>query len=738
MNTKITLTQNADGTDNVEVVKDDMTLHITGATVAVMPYVPPVVILPPAPPAPPPAPPRVISQELIPSKYTVMVGETFTTEGRLLLDDKTSKPVTAYSYGWDHALLSSPNTWTSQFTALAPGVAKIVNDNSATTGRTSVTIIPNDGTKFPPPVVKPPAPAPAPAPAPTPAPVSTTPPPLKGVDTGSHMVTFETVDAAGRVWTAKANVGDDNTTPAQYMSLLDKDGNAHPGITAWFYANCVKVGACRADNRYGYLGFKSIKVTYNGVEVPFAKSSHADGTYDFTRGNQLPPCRYGVQTRWDAKPLDRSLLPTYTKDKQRTTDDSKADYTANGPGICGTWDMGAHGERSDIGYMAGWYMPFITDPSDANWAVVQRADGNSGNWGVVCICDPATGKIVDTRKYPNATMMPPAQIRDARNPIAQYGGSYRGDVLTPPKSLWANGESPYTINGAHLTSYALLSAIVTGDAADRDLASFWANFTMLELNPAYALDQGCILGPQRRAAWCMRSLFIAAYASSDCDYFKAELMRNIAISDAYPKNEFGIFDRAIVYPGVGEAFKYSGMALWMCSYMSMSWEPIARKIPEAVSFAQYLGKLDVTYSQFACYMARTNYVFICYDPAGKLMTDFGEMIKLSLCTCGYELADAEAMVAAKTVDAAYAVQVKDSARRNRPPNKFANGVADFFGYTYAPDSYPAGTIAAVTAAANCHTPGIEKALAYVQNVPTKPDYVGMNDQKYHLDLLVTA
>ena len=575
-----------------------------------------------------------------------------------------------------------------------------------------------------------PAPSPSPTPAPSPAPAAppVTPPPIPST-AGAHLVTTKVTDNAGVVWSAKAGVGDDPTVDGIYAWLYNSAGEAHPGIAAYFYADGVDIGAVRADNAYDYVNC-TLEITYDGVVVPHAPSSKADGTVDFWRGCRMPTTRYGTQVVPTSADIDWTILPSYAKGTQTAFNDSKMDYKFNGLGCASTRAMGETGERDDIGYMSRWNMGFIINQSAADWAVVRRADDHAGVWPIY-YCDPSTGRILNRHVYPNANTLPKAQASEIKNnPIVFYGGSYDGTKLTPPTSLWQTTACPNVPNGAHLCSYALLSAMLTKTARDRDHASFWANWTLLEINPYYTASQGVALGPQRRFAWCLRSLFMASYVSSDTAYFAAETARNLPIAEAVPQNAFGIYPMAIVYTGTGLAAGHTGMATWMQSYMSITLDAVSFKLPEWKPFTQYISKLPLQWYNYPWRMMGTNYEFMC-SKDGVLLTDFSEMAYYSWVSSGWTDAEAKAMLATTTVQEAYNVLVQQNANvKGNWTGKYANGVSDFHGYCYATDSYPATLCAAVVTALNCGVAGAPEAHAYNLALPTIPDYT--TNQKYHL------
>ncbi len=559
--------------------------------------------------------------------------------------------------------------------------------------------------------------------------------------TETHTVTATVTDGAGVQWTASATVGEDVFAPAMYAKFADADGNEHPGLTAWFYADGVEVGACRFDNAYDYINC-TLGVTYDGEDVQTPPSSKDDGTVDFWRGCRNPITRYGTQAPVPTgADIDWSLLPSFAKEPQPQYDETHAsysgepaDYSFNGLGIASLTKMGAGGERSDIGYMSKWNMGFLVNQTADDWAIVRRADDWAGVWPVY-FCEPQTGKIIDRTVYPEASFLPPAQSATYHNnPVVDYGGTYDGHTLTPPASQWKSTGCPFVPNGAHLTSFALLSAMLTRTARDRDHASFWANFPLMEIGPTYTESGGVVHGAQRRFAWCLRNLFMAGYVSADEEYFKAETARNLTIANALPKNDFGIIDTLAGYAGEGAAAGYHGVAEWMQNYLAMTLDAVSYKLPEWKPFAQYVAKLALEWFEHPWVMFATHYTLMCKDPDDNLLTDFSQMLYYSLVDSAHGRwsdADANALLATTTVKDAYDLMVAQYESRGTAwTGQYSDGVSDFHGYVAAPDAYPAGFIAAVVAAHNAGAPGADAALTYVQSLPTKPDY--SENQKYHL------
>ncbi|HET9817699.1 MAG TPA: hypothetical protein VFP92_00855 [Rhodanobacteraceae bacterium] len=560
----------------------------------------------------------------------------------------------------------------------------------------------------------------------------TTDPPDPAI--GTHAVAV-TVTDKNHTWIASASVGDDPATAAIVVPFADADGNPHRGLKAWFYADCVEIGANALTNAYDYINCV-VGVTYDGQAVAIPPSSKADGTVDFWNGCRSPAIRYGKQVGWDASRIDWSLLMNYDRSNPPPAyDDSRADYTFNGRGMAIYDDMNATGERDGIGPFPEWDVRFILNPSDDSWAVVRRAADHEGGWRMVYVSDPDTGGIVDTGKYPDTGTMPQPQSSNwPDNALVPYGGSYDGDTLIPA-TLDRNGHpkqtsaSPFVPNGQHLIRYGMLAAMITGTARDRDHAAFWANWPLLEINPAYTASGSVVLGTQRRFAWCLYSMFLASYVSSEPDYFTAQVARALDVANDYPKNPFGVWDTSCPssHSGtVGEAAGYRGFGVHQIGYIAMVLDAVAHKLPDWQPLAQYIGTSAVQWFEKPYYPFFVPYKFLCRDPNNTLLTDFDEMVRLTLVNQGYTDAQVATILAATTADEVYAVIKEKSPTWG---GEYVNGVCDINAGT-APDSSTAKGIAQVIGAANVGTPDIANALATIEALPQPPDYSGT--RKYHI------
>lgn len=569
-----------------------------------------------------------------------------------------------------------------------------------------------------------------------------TPPPKNG----THLVVVTVMDGANRTWSAQALVGDDPMVAAKYLKLANARGVEHPGLTAWFYADCVEVGVTRIDCPYDYLNCR-LSVTYDGADVPHAPSSKPGGTVDFWRGCRMPPIRYGKQVGWDASKIDRSLFPSYAwnESQELWAPDATRDYTFNGLGCATTRGMGEAGERADIGYMPQWNMAFLLNPSDETWAVVRRADDHCGKWRAVYFSEPETGSILDRTKVPEQTcFVPQSQVHGwPNNALVPYGGSYDGDKLIPPELTggadgWAKVVSacPNIPNGAHLTAYALLSAMVTGTARDRDHASFWCNFPLFEMNPRTTLREGVTSWTVRQFGWCIRNIFLGAYVSSHTQYFENELNHELEIVNRkfLNGNKYGIMDKYVTYRGIkGTAAEgWMGMPTWQQYYVSMTMDAIAYKRPEWRPFAKYISGLPMLFfTRPYATLGAVSQVFIL-DPNHHMPDSWDEILYRSISSYyGYNEAEARAMINVTSAAEAYRIARAMYARTGvKWVGKYEKGVCDLHGNPLSVDAHTVDFTAAVVAAYNAGAEGSDEALRYIENLPTKPNF--KTNQKYHL------
>lgn len=566
----------------------------------------------------------------------------------------------------------------------------------------------------------------------TPLPVEPIPPidpidPTPPIE-GSHTVNVVVTDGAGILWTASATVGNDATLAGQLVNLKNGNGDDHDGLQAMFYADCCRVSANRCDFPYDEEGCL-MTVTYDGQPVKVPPSSYPDGTLTFWRGSRMPAIRYGEQVPFNAANIDWSVLPDFADEKQTPVGvKPHHDWSFNGVGSAYYKGMGTAGERGDIGFMSDIDMAFIANPSQETWELVRKTDDWSGNWRTAHPSDPITGKILNKVDYPNVTRLAAVQGIYPGNPIVPYGGTRRGGVVTPKASVWAISSCPHAPDVAHLTSYGMLTGMITKTAQDMDNMSFCAAYAMYETNPIYYRERGMTSYESRGTAWGLRSIFIAAFHSSDKEYFKAEVERNIDILNVYPVDEFGVYGTHDPYKGVAGV---KGTALWMHTYLSIVVCTMGKKFPSIIPFATKLAQRDIIWFSKPYAFFRTVYSFMTVNADGTRIASFDERVRQSLLADNYTEEEANSMIAAKTVQEAYDIHKAHTTRRNiNWTGKIVNGVADFKSSHTDNDSYPAGAIAAIYAAHNLGIKGLEKAVEYIDNLPTKIDY--RSNQQNHI------
>jgi len=145
---------------------------------------------------PPPVNSAEVWQTLTTSEKVITVGDTFTVSGTLNYKAGMTKPVTTYRlYGYDSKILTTTNIASPTFVAQAVGTTVIFNDNSNTTGRLSVTVVPG--------------------------PASPTPQSTNATIVGQTLTTSQKVIAVGNTFTVKGvlNYSDGTTTPVTTYRL---------------------------------------------------------------------------------------------------------------------------------------------------------------------------------------------------------------------------------------------------------------------------------------------------------------------------------------------------------------------------------------------------------------------------------------------------------------------------------------------------------------------------------------
>lgn len=536
-----------------------------------------------------------------------------------------------------------------------------------------------------------------------------------------HSVVATVITSSNSVWTASAQVREDPTVSGVRVRFVDTANNVHPGLVAYFYADGCDIGATLASNAYDYVNNKLV-VTYDGVQVPIA-STNGKGTFDFWRGCRNQTVRYGIQAKWDATKIDKTLLPNYAPGQQLPFNDSKFKYGYNALGLATYPDMGATGDRADIGFFPQWVTAFLTNPSDTSFAIMRRADDNSGVWPIYWEDD--AGNILDVTKYPNASMLSYTAITVTGNPIVAYGGSYDGASLNAANTAYHISGTSYIWDQAHQTAYNFVSAMVTGSARDKEHASFHANAPLIAFNPAYRQKTGVFEHYQERGtAWALRSLFLGSYLTVNTAYFASQMNVMLALANAHiGSNAFG-FQDTYVHPGFYGPT--SGLAFWNENYTRFVLDVIWNKLSAWKPYAVYLGTAMPLMMANPYYPLSTVYKLTVKDAAGNWLPGIPAMFCASLQEYGWALADAQAITAPSiTAQDVYNQIVAHNKTANIAwGGTYSNGYCDFMQYDAAPGAYPILMRVAVFCAVNAGVTGIDAALTIINNVPTKPNCAG--------------
>lgn len=526
--------------------------------------------------------------------------------------------------------------------------------------------------------------------APARAPALSAPVSNAGTHTVSVVATIGTTQ-----WSATAVRGNDPAAAATFVVLTDGAGNAHPGLAAYFYDDCVDVGAVLASGRYDYAG--ALTVTYDGATI-FQQAS-----VQFPRCCLNQTIRYGTQATWHA--VDRSLFPTYATPVTGTavpcTDLTKYDFSYNGLGVATYAAMGTTGMRGDIAYAPTWDVPFVVQPSSDTFADVRKAADQSGAWPIYMVTD--TGAMLDVETYPNASFMAYAQATFAGNPIAMYGDT----------ASWDTSGTKAVPDNAHLTGYNIVAAAATGSARDKFHLSMWANYSLICSNATYRRQFGVWGHYQERAtAWSLRQLFVASCLCDPTGYFARQLDAQRVFGEAQVTNPLGMQATYVDLPlGNGAV----GIAPWEEDYTRLVLGVIAAKLPVWETLRARLASNLSLWLAAPQYQVARPYVAAVKDVNGAVFTTLTDVITNTFTGGSNPIWSATdiATLVAPTVTVA---EVSTLILKYQPA--WLGKPGDFAQYPTSDNGYPAILRAAVAANFSSASPEWLKC----NGVPTKPDF----------------
>jgi hypothetical protein len=360
------------------------------------------------------------------------------------------------------------------------------------------------------------------------------------------------------------------------------------------------------------------------------------------------------------------------------------------------------GGRGDIGPLPSWAALYLIS-QDARARRATFATGErAGSWSIH-YRDRTTGRPVSLDDHPNMTLLGnPPDTCDAKTGKCDSFPTCGGDCKTP-----------YTPDSAHQPSLAYLPYLLGGERYFLEELEFWANWNMLQANPAYReRARGLLHWDQPRGqAWSMRTLGELAYIAPDDDpmkaYFVARLANNLAwYNQQYPGNPKA---NALGYLDTGSWLGDDGtMAPWMDDFFTWSTGHLvalgfedARPLRDwKVKYA--IGRMmDPAY----CWIFASVYHMAVEDPATKAR--YGSWAQVY----GPTLADAKSTAAQPLAcggaEMAAALQLKPG---------------EMVGYSAGPEGYPSNLQPALAAAAESGVAGGREAWAKFMGRSVKPDY----------------
>ena len=215
------------------------------------------------------------------------------------------------------------------------------------------------------------------------------------------------------------------------------------------------------------------------------------------------------------------------------------------------------GGRPDIGILPGWAAAYAISMDPRAKTVTLGSGDAAGSFGIH-YRDKTTDRPISLDDYPDLTIL--------GNP---------SDTKHPFPACAAQCMTPMENDSAHQPSMAFLPYVVTGDFFYLEELQFWADYNMLQANPAYREEKkGLLKWDQIRGqAWSMRTLGQVAFITPDAhplkSYFVEKLANNIAyyqgaLVTANP-NPLGIITEG------GSAYAYDnglGVAPWQDDFFT--------------------------------------------------------------------------------------------------------------------------------------------------------------------------
>ncbi len=319
------------------------------------------------------------------------------------------------------------------------------------------------------------------------------------------------------------------------VPLRNEQGESHPHLTARF--------GVRAYRGLGLVRVETVlENDWSYVPAPQNWTYSVQVTTCGRTTLQVQDLVHRRQARWrhlawcnDQPDLDVILDPAYlTASKAvpnydvtlQPSEDVLANYDQQWHDASGLMDVGLTepympmtGGRRDIGPMPAWNIVSMLSPdSRARTAAMGTAD-RAGAWPIH-YRDSNSGLPISLDDYPYMTIL--GNPGDAWNPdldrdenFPECGGDCDPGDLHP--------------DSAHQPALSYYPYLVTGDYYHLEELQFWANWNILQANPAYREhEQGLVKWEQVRGqAWSLRTLAEAAFITPDSHPLKRYFVEKV-------------------------------------------------------------------------------------------------------------------------------------------------------------------------------------------------------------------
>ena len=393
--------------------------------------------------------------------------------------------------------------------------------------------------------------------------------------------------------------------------------------------------------------------------------------------------------------------------------------------------MPAPGGRPEIGLLHAWAALYVLS-MDARARQVTLGLGDlAGSWPVN-YRDKKTGQVVSIVDYP--------YVRDVRIGSHSYNPATRKkeDMPQCPATGTANCKTPYEPDTAHQPSFAYLPYLLTGDAYYLEELQFWANWTLVSMNPYYrAFAKGLVQRNQVRAqAWDMRTLGHAAYITPDTHpmkaYFKQILKDNLAFYNTAiaggAGNQLGFIDAGYALGYDGPTGPKTGVAPWMDDFFTSTMGHLLEMgFAEAKPILEWKARFPIgrMMADGYCWIDASVYALMV-RPAPNLPY-FGSFADAYQATMRNQ--DASPMI--DSTGARYleqpcgSQQQADWRTQREKDNKTQRApwlAGEMLGHAASPEGFPAHMQPALAAAAATGLPKAREAWTHFIQRPVKPDY----------------